>query len=548
VSTAAGRHSREYWGTRVGLILAMAGNAVGLGNFLRFPVQAANNGGGTFMIPYFISFILLGIPLMWMEWGTGRFGGRFGHGTVPRMWDGMWRNPIAKYLGVMGLIMPLVVFIYYTVIVGWLLGFSFFSLTGAYFFPGAEVQTAAEGVRTFLGGFQNIHATPDVDGLTGFNAFMASGVGGFIFYGITLILIVWVLSRGISGGIEKLALFGMPVLFFFAVFIMIRVLTLPATEVGNPSQGLAFIWTPDWNALGNPQVWLAAAGQVFFTLSLGMGSIHAYSSYLSKQDDVTLTGLTTASTNEFAEVVLGGTIAIPAAVTFFGVAGATAIAAGGSFDVGIVAMGVVFQNLPGGELWGQLLAFMWFFLLFIAGITSSVALATPAMAFMQEEFGFSRAKVALGIGTVALVLGFANIWWLRDGFLDEWDFWAGTFGLVVFAFIQVMIIRFSFGVDAFWEEIHQGADLRIPLFFKIVIKWVTPFFLLGLLVWWTYDMALPTLLMEGVEDPRQIRGVWIARAFLLAMLVAGLVLINRAWTRNPTRAGAGDARKAAEVA
>src|SRR5690606_29477979 len=114
--------------------------------------------------------------------------------------------------------------------------------------------------------------------------------------------------------------FGMPILFLFAVLLMVRVLTLPATELGSPSQGLAMLWTPDWSALGNASVWLAAAGQVFFTLSLGMGTIQTYSSYLSKEDDITLTGLSTASTNEFAEIVLGGTIAIPAAVTFFGVA------------------------------------------------------------------------------------------------------------------------------------------------------------------------------------------------------------------------------------
>jgi neurotransmitter:Na+ symporter, NSS family len=527
----AAQHSREHWGSRIGLILAMAGNAVGLGNFLRFPVQAANNGGGTFMIPYFISFILLGIPLMWMEWGIGRYGGRYGHGTIPGMFDRLWRNPAAKYLGVLGIMMPLVVFTYYTVIVGWLLGFAFFSLTGAFFFPQLEVDAAADGVRSFLSTFQNIHATPDGGGL---NAFMASGVGGFIFYGITVALIVWVLSRGISGGIEKLALIGMPVLFVFAVLLMIRVLTLPETAAGNPSQGLAFIWTPDWSALGDASVWLAAAGQVFFTLSLGMGTIHTYASFLSKEDDVTLTGLATASTNEFAEVVLGGTIAIPAAVTFFGVAGATAIAAGGSFDVGIVAMGVVFQNLPGGQFLGQLAAFMWFFLLFIAGITSSVALASPAMAFMQEEFGFRRARVALGLGALALVLGFANIWWLQQGFLDEWDFWAGTFGLVVFAFIEVWIIRLAFGVDNFWEELHQGADLRVPLFFRFVIMWLTPLFLTVLLGWWAWESAWPVLMMEGVPA-ENVGAIWLARLMMLGLLAIGLALIYVAWKRNPHR-------------
>jgi SNF family Na+-dependent transporter len=158
----AATHAREYWGTRIGLILAMAGNAVGLGNFLRFPVQAANNGGGTFMIPYFISFILLGIPLMWMEWGIGRYGGRYGHGTMPGMFDKLWKNPVAKYLGVIGVVMPLIVFVYYTVIIGWLLGFSFFSITGDYF--GMD----ADGVRGFLGSFQDIHDTSIHGGWVGF--------------------------------------------------------------------------------------------------------------------------------------------------------------------------------------------------------------------------------------------------------------------------------------------------------------------------------------------------------------------------------------------
>ncbi|MEX0912458.1 MAG: sodium-dependent transporter [Gemmatimonadota bacterium] len=510
-SATEATHTREHWGTRIGLILAMAGNAVGLGNFLRFPVQAANNGGGTFMIPYFISFILLGIPLMWMEWGIGRYGGRYGHGTVPGMFDKLWRSPIAKYVGVLGVIMPLIVFVYYTVIVGWLLGFSFFSITGGYF--GMD----ADGVRVFLGSFQDIHDTS-----------IHGGWVGFLFYGITIAVVVRILSKGISGGIEKLALYGMPILFLFAVLLMIRVLTLPETALGSPSQGLGFVWTPDWGALGNASVWLAAAGQVFFTLSLGMGTIQTYSSFLSKDDDITLTGLTTASTNEFAEVVLGGTIAIPAAVTFFGVAGATAIAAGGTFDLGIVAMGVVFQNLPGGQAIGQLFAFAWFFLLFIAGITSSVALASPAMAFMQEEFGFTRKNVALGVGALALVLGLANIWWLRFGFLDEWDFWAGTFGLVLGGFVEVMIIRFAFGVDEFWEELHLGADLRVPLFFKFVLKWLTPAFLTGLLGWWIVDAAWPMLIMEGVPS-ENIPFVWLSRFFMLGLVAVGCVLINRAW-------------------
>ena len=506
--------AREHWGSRVGLILAMAGNAVGLGNFLRFPVQAANNGGGTFMIPYFISFILLGIPLMWMEWGIGRYGGARGFGSVPRMFDGMWRSRWAKYLGVFGLVLPLCIFIYYTVLVGWLLAFSFFSISGDYF------GLSAEGIQQYLYSLQDIRD----------HSFHGGWIG-FLFFGITLALITYVLSRGISGGIEKLALIGMPLLFIFGFLIMLRVLTLPATELGSPATGLAFIWSPNWSALGNASVWIAAAGQVFFTLSLAVGSIHAYASYLSEEDDITLTGLSTASTNEFAEVVLGGTIAIPAAVTFFGVAGLAAVS--GTFDLGIVAMAVVFQGLPGGQIMGQIAGFMWYFLLFIAGITSSVALATPAMAFIQEEFGITRQKTALGVGGLALVLGLANVWWYSGGFLGEWDTWAGTYGLFIFAFIEVWLVRLAFGVDNLWAELHKGADLMVPRFFHFVMKWLAPVFITALAVWYALTAMIPDLLMQGVA-PEQVTGRWLGRIFMIGIFVGALILIRVAWKRRPS--------------
>ena len=105
---------REQWGSRIGLIFAVAGNAVGLGNFLRFPVQAAQNGGGSFMIPYFVFLLLLGVPLMWIEWGIGRHGGKANHGSTPGMFDMLWNNPMAKYLGAFGLVTSMIIMIYYT--------------------------------------------------------------------------------------------------------------------------------------------------------------------------------------------------------------------------------------------------------------------------------------------------------------------------------------------------------------------------------------------------------------------------------------------------
>ena len=506
---------RERWGTRIGLILAMAGNAVGLGNFLRFPVQAAQNGGGTFMIPYFVSFLVLGIPLMWIEWGIGRYGGRFGHGTVPGMFDVLTdrRKWWAKYAGVLGLFMPFVVFIYYTYVVSWMLGFSFFSLTGAYF--GLD---EVEQMRGFLASYQSL-----------FDSSVHGGWIALLFFLVTLAFLGWVLSRGISGGIEKLALIGMPILFLFAFLLAARVLTLPPAE-STPLAGLNFIWNPEWGSLAEPKVWLAAAGQMFFTLSLGMGTIHTYASYLSERDDITLTGLSTGATNEFAEVVLGGTIAIPAAVVFFGIEGAQEVARGGSFDLGIVAMGVVFQSLPGPEFLARLTGFLWFFLLFIAGITSAVAQASPAISFMQEGLRWRRRKAVRTLMALALGIGLLHVVFYSKGFLDEWDYWAGTFGLVVFAAIEIALFSFVFGIDRGWDELHRGADLRIPRIYKPIMKWVTPAFLYTLLIWWGVTEAVPQLMMEG-KDPANIGYLWLSRAVLLILLGAGLLLVREAWRR-----------------
>jgi len=146
----ANNDHREYWGTRVGLILAMAGSAIGLGNFLRFPVQAAENGGGAFMVPYVIAFVLLGIPLMWVEWAIGRYGGSRGHGTTPAVFNLFWNSPISKIIGVFGLWIPLVVVIYYIYIESWTLGYSIHFLLGSIpSLPSGSEISAQEYVKPF---------------------------------------------------------------------------------------------------------------------------------------------------------------------------------------------------------------------------------------------------------------------------------------------------------------------------------------------------------------------------------------------------------------
>jgi SNF family Na+-dependent transporter len=308
------------------------------------------------------------------------------------------------------------------------------------------------------------------------------------------------------------------------------------TRTYSPWDGLAFMYTPDWSKLGNPGVWLAAAGQIFFTLSVGMGTLQAYASYLRKTDDIALSGLATCATNETAEVVLGGSLAIPAVVAFFGVSGALSIAAAGGFDLGFVAMPLVFNQLPGGPIIATAAGVMWFGLLFVAGITSSVAMATPAMAFMQEHFGWTRSRAAWSLAALAILLGLAHIVWYTGGFLDEWDYWAGTFGLVVLALVETVIFVWIYGPENAWREIHQGAAIRIPRFFKFVLTYITPMFLIVMMGWWTVTEAIPVLLMHNRPEA-EIPVRWASRGVMAAIFIVQLILINRAWKRRPMGRG-----------
>ncbi|MBI4411438.1 MAG: sodium-dependent transporter [Deltaproteobacteria bacterium] len=506
---------REVWATRVGLILAVAGNAIGLGNFLRFPVQCAQNGGGAFMIPYFIALFLLGIPLMWCEWAMGRIGGRHHCGTTPGIFHVLWKHPVSKYLGSLGIFIPTVVAIYYVYIESWTLAYAVFSVTGKYF----GIMTR-EGMGEFLASYQGQYPS----------AHFKNIVPALLFYLFILFINVQILSRGIVKGIEWLAKWAMPTLFIFAIAMVVRVFTLGAPDPTHPEMsvlhGFGFMWNPDFSKLTQSQVWLASAGQIFFTLSLGFGAIQTFASYVKKDEDIALNGLTTSVTNEFAEVVCGGSIAIPVAVAFFGVVATTAIAKAGAFDLGFQAMPIIFQKMPLGQLFGGI----WFFLLFLAAMTSSVAIVQPLMAFLQEEFQIGQKKAAWACGGVLLAFGLPVIFFLKYGFLNEFDFWAGTFGVVAFAVIEIIVFFWIFGSKKAWEEIISGADIRIPKIFYYILKYVTPLYLIILLVTWFFQNGLDVLLLKGVSETN-VPYVITARVVLTGLLAVILLMIRQVFRR-----------------
>ncbi|MFP4466395.1 MAG: sodium-dependent transporter [Candidatus Goldiibacteriota bacterium] len=501
---------RQRWGSRIGVIMAVAGSAVGLGNFLRFPVQAATNGGGAFMIPYFTALLIVGIPLMWIEWTAGRYGGGFGHGTAPGIFHTMGRkNRFIKYFGVIGMFGPLVIFLYYCYIESWLLGFTVFSLTDAY----------AEAVR--LGQVDRYFSD--------YIAVKSVFSPAYIFFLITFGINFSILYFGIKGGIERIAKTAMPLLLVLGIILAVRVLTLDWSGVKFDwavKDGLGFMWNPDFKALGNAKVWLAAAGQVFFTLSVGMGVIITYASYLKEEDDIALSGLSSAGTNTFAEVILGGSIVIPAAFAFFGPEKIVEIATSGTFALGFITMPRILGELPMASLF----AFFWFFLLFLAGVTSSISMLQPAIAFFEDEFDASRKKAIGIIAAVSFVLIQPAIFFIGKGVIDELDFWGGTFALVLFGTVEAILFSWVFGIDKAWEEVHKGAQMKIPKVYKFIIKYITPVFLIAILTGWLVQDAVPVIMMENIppENKNYILGT---RAVLAAIFLFLVIMVKMAWAK-----------------
>lgn len=453
------------WGSRVGLILAMAGNAVGLGNFLRFPVQAVENGGGAFIIPYLVCFLLMGIPLLFVEWSVGRFGGRSGHHSTPFIMDAMDRRKLWKYIGVFGIFTNIAVAAYYCYLESWTLSYVYHTV-----------------VDTFSGQTQGQVAGH-------FNSYVSlSSAEPIVFWLICLLLNTWILSRGLSGGVEKVAKIGMPLLIIFGAFLAYKAITIQGGQQGalfDGVKGLDFLWTPKFDTIWEPKVWLAAAGQIFFTLSIGMGSIQCYASYVRSKDDVALNAMSAGWMNGFVEVVLGSSIIIPIAVGYFGIDGMKELLSeGGGLGLGFKTLPYLFEQW-GGVL-GVVAGVAWFGLLFFAGITSSLAMGTPVMGFLKDEFGWKEKNAAWMFGGIVFLLGLPTVLFFNNGVFDEYDYWAGTVSLVIFAFIEIILFAWIFGMDRGWKEITMGADIKVPIIFKYIIKYVTP-----LLLGWVLYNSLP---------------------------------------------------------
>lgn len=414
------------------------------------------------MIPYFISLLVIGIPLCWAEWTMGRYGGMRGFNSAPGIFCAVTGKRWARYLAAPALLIPLVIYMYYVLIEAWCLGYAINYLTGD-LMMGASPTKYNEFFANFVG------ANADGALFSGANLKWLLVLVGVFLINFSLIY------RGVTKGIEAFCKVAMPAMIVLSLIVLVRVLTLGAHEDRTISEGLGFMWNPDFSKLTSPDTWLAAAGQIFFSLSVGFGVIINYSSYLRRNDDVVLSGLTSTSMNEFFEVCLGGLITIPAAFLFLGALKPDTL--GSSFALGFQALPNVFASMWGGQLFG----FLWFFMLFLAAITSSVSMLQPVIAFLEEGFGLKRHASAAILGLISGMGCMFVVAFSKDLVaLDTLDFWVGTAMIFVLALIQAIIYGWVFGIERGAEESATGAHLKIPHFVQYMLKYVVPVFLLAI--------------------------------------------------------------------
>lgn len=359
--------NQTHFSSKLGLIAATVGSAVGLGNIWRFPAEAQAGGGAAFLLLYIVCVFILGIPVMLAEFSLGRAGGTDAIGAFTAVAP---RRNGWKIVGALSVLTAFLISIFYMVVTGWTLEYLYESITGGLYTPENDLQPGAELFRLKM------------------QTYIATGYHPLLFTLAVVLLNLAILLGGVKKGIERLSNILMPMLFLLLIIFCGVALSLPAA-----GEGLRFFFSPDFSKV-TPGVILSALGQAFFSLSLGMGILITYASYYPPQTRLARTA-TTVSILDMLVAVMMGIIIFPS-VTSFGLAdhgtAGTALV--------FVTLPEVFMRLPLTGLWASL----FFLLLSIAALTSTVSIAEVTVRCLQDRMGLSRRKACLAVMLPLLVL------------------------------------------------------------------------------------------------------------------------------------------------
>ncbi len=434
---------RGQWGSRIGFILAAAGSAIGLGNIWRFPYLAGEGGGGAFVLIYLVCVVAIGMPYLFAELSLGRKSQRNPVGAIMAITGpkSMW---IA--VGAFCVLAGFIILSYYSVIAGWAVGY------------------AVKDVIAPTMGFEEFAASPGI--VIGLLA---------VFLLLTLVVVV----GGIEQGIERWSKILLPILFVLMVLVIVRSVTLEGA-----AEGIAFFLIPDFSQVSLDLI-IVALGQAFFTLSLGMGAMITYGSYLSKREDIAISGGYVVIFNT-AIAFMAGFMIFPA-IFAMGVDPATGPA------LVFVILPEVFAQMP----LGGLVSFTFFVLLSIAALTSSISLLEVVVSYFVDETSWSRKKSVLIIGGLTFLMAipsalsqgavdiFSDMSFLfgeggilgQNDFLSILDYLVGSAGLAIGAFFLSVFIAWIWGASEAAEELKQGSTILtrgMITTWVFMMKWIIP--------------------------------------------------------------------------
>ena len=451
---------RERWTSRTSFIIASIGAAIGLGNVWRFPYITYENGGGAFLIPYFIALLTAGIPLMILEYGLGR---KMQAGAPTAF--AMVRKG-TEWIGWLSLMVVMLIFLFYPVIMAWCVDYLTYSF---------NLGWGSDAAQFFEKDFLQLSGGPGILG----------GIRWPIVIGLAVVWLLIYLSlfKGLKA-LSKIVFYTVITPWVILVIMVIRGLTLPGAI-----EGLKFYLTPNFSVLLNPRVWLAAYGQIFFTLSLAMGTMIVYSSDLPKKSDI--------ANNSFIVSLANCGTSFFAGFAVFSILGYLAQAMGVSVpEVTKSGFGLAFITYPTAirllPFIPAFFGFLFFLLLLTLGIDSAFSQIEPFVAGFTDKWGFSKKRVLPIVCIGGFLIGV--IFTTRGGYywLDIVDYFASTFGLTLVGLLECLIIGYVYKAQKMREYVNEVSDFRVGRWWDICIMVITPI-ILGI----SFVLSLIALVQKG---------------------------------------------------
>ena len=438
---------RENFGSKIGAVLAAAGSAVGLGNVWRFPIETGQNGGAAFIIIYVICILLLGLPIMISEFLVGRYT----HANTAGAFRIVSNGSPWKWVGRMGIFTGWFILCYYVVVGAWTMHYTFLSVTNAFH----EVPAKEYGDI-----FDNFVAHPWLPTLW-----------LFVFIGV----IHYVITRGVQSGIEKSAKLMMPTLFLITIFLAVCSVSLPGA-----SKGLEFLLKPDWSKVDSTTV-LDAMGQAFYSLSLAMGCLCTYASYFDKKTPLAKSAVNVSIIDTLI-AIMAGFIIFPSVFNIGMNPNEMGVGAGLTF----VSLPNVFQQALGnGSFLAVVFSSLFYFLLFVAALTSAISLHEVATAYVTEEFNMTRRKGATLVTATVLVLGticslsfgpLSGVTLFDRNIFSLFDDFSGRFLLPLGGMLISIFAGWVLDRKLYRDELSNQGDLKTPYFKMLVfsLRFIAP--------------------------------------------------------------------------